>query len=272
MFYNPRPKELDPVEGVYWGRQAHLRLVTGPTYQQIELVTNITDAADIDYVRLTLNGSPVVDVTGQDLVDIQEHRGNYVEDGRYIIPFADLGMKTKQGIRHGELVTLPGELWMMYIQLKNKDGDAAPPSIEARAHTTAAQQERYFLPELKTFTWNGSKVGRQMFDYPERSPYNAIKRMHFQTDDIARVRVVRDDVEEMNVTREDNGFDLRVVGLEQNSGYFSLDFVRFGFGSEGKLNTAAQRQLGFELDLEKVGPVNVLIEGIKQVKPLPNNG
>ncbi|WP_337917976.1 major capsid protein P2, partial [Vibrio cholerae] len=45
--FNPRPKELDPVEGVAWGNQATLRLVSGPTYQNIELVTNITDPSDI---------------------------------------------------------------------------------------------------------------------------------------------------------------------------------------------------------------------------------
>ncbi|HAS4583846.1 TPA: hypothetical protein I6861_003539, partial [Vibrio cholerae] len=54
--FNPRPKELDPVEGVAWGNQATLRLVSGPTYQNIELVTNITDPSDIERVRITHNG------------------------------------------------------------------------------------------------------------------------------------------------------------------------------------------------------------------------
>ncbi|EPS3423865.1 major capsid protein P2, partial [Vibrio fluvialis] len=115
--FNPRPKELDPVEGVAWGNQATLRLVSGPTYQNLELVTNITDPADIERVRITINGKEIVSLSGQDMVDLQEHRANYVQAGRYVISFSDLKMRTKIGVRQSELVTLPGEIWFVYIQL-----------------------------------------------------------------------------------------------------------------------------------------------------------
>ena len=62
-----------------WGNQASLRLVSGPTYQSIELVTDITNPADIERVRITLNGKEVYNLTGQDLVDIQEHRKQFTQ-------------------------------------------------------------------------------------------------------------------------------------------------------------------------------------------------
>lgn len=262
--FNPRPRELDPVEGVNWGNQATLRIVSGPTYQNLELVTDITDPADIERVRLTLNGKEIIGLTGQDLVDLQEHRKQYIESGRYIIPFADLVLRTKAGVRTGELVTLNGEIWMLYIQLKAKSGVAAP-SIRARAHTTAAQSQRIYMPRMYSLTWFAAAAGRTPFDFAERSPFLSIKRIHFKDSSIDRVRVLRDDREEMNVAKADNAYDLAVAGLEQNSGWFTLDFIRTGFGVEGRLSTNALKQLQFELEKSQSGSVQVLVEAIEQV-------
>lgn len=262
--FAPRPKELDPIEGVAWGNQATLRLVSGPTYQNLELVTNITDPADIERVRVTLNGKEIISLSGQDMVDLQEHRTNYVEQGRYVISFCDLTMRTKLGVRQGELVTLPGEIWFVYIQLKAKNGEAAP-SIRARAHITEAQTQRIFLPRMYSLTWFASAAGRTPFDWAERSPFLDIKRIHFKDNSIDRVRVTRDGREEMNVTKADNAFDLAAAGLEQNDGWFSLDFVRTGFGSEGKLKTQATQSLQFELEKAQPGSVQLIVEAIEQV-------
>ncbi|WP_456297381.1 major capsid protein P2 [Vibrio sp. AK197] len=269
--YNPRPKELDPVEGVAWGNQATLRLVSGPTYQNLELVTSITDPADIERVRITHNGKEIVSLTGQDMVDLQEHRANYVEQGRYIISFSDLTMRTKLGVRQCELVTLPGEIWFVYIQLKGKTGEAAP-SIRARAHITEAQTQRIFMPRMYSLTWFASASGRTPFDWAERSPALSIKRIHFKDASIDRVRVLRDDREEMNVNKADNAFDLAAAELEQNDGWFSLDFVRTGFGSESKLKTQASRSLQFELEKSEAGSVPVIVEAVEQVAIPANNG
>ncbi|MGI2787204.1 major capsid protein P2 [Vibrio fluvialis] len=266
--FNPRPKELDPVEGVAWGNQATLRLVSGPTYQNLELVTNITDPADIERVRITINGKEIVSLSGQDMVDLQEHRASYVQAGRYVISFSDLKMRTKIGVRQSELVTLPGEIWFVYIQLKAKTGVAAP-SIRARAHITEAQSQRIFMPRIYSLTWFASAAGRTPFDWAERSPYLNISRVHFKDGSIERVRVVRDDREEMNVNKADNAFDLASVGLEQNDGWFSLDFVRTGFGTEGKLKTQAVRALQFELEKSSAGSVPLIVEAIEQVA-VPN--
>ncbi|MBM4901033.1 hypothetical protein HYO40_23145, partial [Vibrio parahaemolyticus] len=95
--FNPRPRELDPVEGVNWGNQATLRLVSGSTYQNIELVTDILDPADIERIAVKMNGREIVNVTGQDLIDLQEHKKEYVQAGRYVLNFSDMTMRTKLG-------------------------------------------------------------------------------------------------------------------------------------------------------------------------------
>ncbi len=244
------------------GQSGHFASGVGPTYQNLELVTDISDPADIERVRITYNGKEIISLSGQDMVDLQEHRSNYVSAGRYVIPFSDMTMRTKLGVRQGELVTLPGEIWFVYIQLVSKS--AAAPSIRARAHITEAQTQRVFMPRLYSLTWFASAAGRTPFDWSERSPYLSIKRIHFKDSSIIRARVLRDDREEMNVSKEDNAFDLSYAGLEQNDGWFSLDFVRTGFGSESKLKTQAVRALQFELEKSASGSVPLIIEPLSK--------
>ncbi|MGF1786464.1 major capsid protein P2 [Photobacterium swingsii] len=273
--FAPRPKELDPVEGVGWGNRATLRLVSGPTYHCIELVTDILDPKDIERVEVSLDGSPIYSISAETLVALQSHRKNYAEAGRYIIPFGDATLRTKIGVRQTDLVTKQGEIWFVYITLKAKPAADAqgqpilPPSIRARAHVLPAQSERYYMPRLKEITWFASAAGRTTFDFAERSPAFNIKRIHFKDDSIQRVRVLRDSYEELNVTKVDNAFDLAQAKKEQTQGWLSLDFIRYGFGADGMLNTAAHSQLGFELDKSQTGSIPVIIEAVEQVAPLP---
>ncbi|MGF1713287.1 major capsid protein P2 [Photobacterium chitinilyticum] len=273
--FAPRPKELDPVEGVGWGNRASLRLVAGPTYHSIELVTDITDPSDIERVEVALNGTPKYSISGETLVELQAHRKNYAEPGRYIVSFGDPTLRTKIGVRQTDLVTLGGEIWFVYITLKSKpavdaDGKAIlAPCIRARAHVLPSQSVRYYMPRLYEITWHAAATGRTPFDFSERSPALNLKRIHFKDGSIERVRVVRDDLEELNVTKEDNAFDLAQSKKEQCVGWFSLDFIRYGFGADGMLNTAARKQLAFELDKNKVGSVPVIIEAVEQVNALP---
>ncbi|BCL69691.1 membrane protein [Vibrio nigripulchritudo] len=272
--FAPRPKELDPIEGVGWGNRASLRMVAGPTYHSIELITNITNPADIERVEVALNGSAKYSISGESLVKLQAHRKNFAESGRYIISFGDPTLRTKVGVRQTDLVTLPGEVWFVYIQLKQKAADAngnlpVAPVMRARAHVLPSQSIRYYMPRLYEMTWFASASGRTPFDFAERSPEYWLKRIHFLSDTIDRVRVLRDNLEELNVTKEDNAFDLAQAKKEQNAGWFSLDFIRYGFGSDGMLNTAAQSQLAFELDKSAIGSVPVVVESVQQVTPLP---
>ncbi|MGF1734348.1 major capsid protein P2 [Photobacterium satsumensis] len=270
--FAPRPKELDPVEGVGWGNRASLRLVSGPTYHSIELVTDITDPTDIERVEVSLNGSAKINVTGETLVKLQAHRKNYAQDGRYVISFGDATLRTKIGVRQTDLVTLAGEIWFVYITLKSKSAGTTAPSIRARAHVLPAQSVRYYMPRIYELTWFASATGRTPFDFSERSPALNLKRIHFLDNSIDRVRVLRDSFEEMNVTKDDNAYDLAQAKKEQNPEWFSLDFIRYGFGADGMLNTAARSQLAFELDKSKVGSVPVIIEAVEQVNALPTKG
>ncbi len=266
--FAPRPKELDPVEGVGWGNRAALRLVSGPTYHSIELVTNIVNPKDIERIEVSLNGSAIYSISAEALVKLQAHRKSFSQEGRYVIQFGDPTLRTKIGVRQTDLVTLGNEIWFVHIQLKQKDAPA--PTIRARAHVLPAQSTRYYLPRLYELTWFAAASGRTPFDFSERSPDFNLKRIHFLDPSVERVRVVRDTFEEINVTKADNAFDLAQSKKEQNLDWFSLDFIRYGFGADGMLNTAARSQLMFELEKSAIGSIPVIVEGVKQVAPLPS--
>lgn len=268
--FAPRPKELDPFEGVGWGNRCNLRIVSGPTYHSIELVTNITDPADIERIEVAKDGSAIYEISGKELVAVMKHRKQYQQEGRYVIPFGDDSMKTKIGMRQTDLVTLAGELWFIHVTLKGgKPAETAAPTIRARAHVLPSQSQRFFMPRMKKLTWNAPAAGRTPFDFAERGAGLTIKRVHFDDASIERVRVVRDDVEEINVTRVDNDFDLAAADLEQNPGFFSLDFVRYRLGAEARLPTFATRSLTFELEKTAHGAVPVLVEMVEQVAAIP---
>jgi hypothetical protein len=267
--FAPRAKELDPIEGVGWGNRCSLRLVAGPTYHDLELVTNITDPLDIERIEVTLNGKPIISASGTTFSKVLKHKKTFGESGRYIIPFGESEFRTKMGVRQSDLVTLQGEIWFVYITLKAKDAGTPAPSMRMRAHVLPSQSTRYYMPRLYELTWFASATGRTPFDFAERSPALNLKRIHFLDGSVERVRIIRDDIEEYNATKIDNAYDLAASEQEQNTDWFSVDFTRYGFGADGMLNTAATRQLAFELDKSAVGSVPVIIEAVEQVTALP---
>jgi hypothetical protein len=235
----------------------------------LELVTNITDPLDIERIEVQLNGKPIISASGSTFAKVLKHKKTFGESGRYIIPFGESEFRTKMGVRQSDLVTLQGEMWFVYITLKAKDAGTPMPQMRMRAHVLPAQSTRYYIPRLYELTWFASATGRTPFDFAERSPALNLKRIHFLDSSVERVRIIRDDVEEYNATKIDNAYDLAASDQEQNTDWFSVDFCRYGFGADGMLNTAATRQLAFELDKSAVGSVPVIIEAVEQVTALP---
>ena len=274
--FAPRAIELDPVEGVAWGQRPSLRLVAGPTYHDIELVTNITDPSDIERIEVVNGGDTIVSLSGKSLQIITDHVKVYQEAGRYVLPFGERKARTKIGMRQSDLVTLQGEVWFVYITLKvtptseDADGNIVDkPTIRARAHVLPSQEKRYYMPKINELTWNAAAAGRTPFDYPERSPAINLKRVHFGGNDIARMRVLRDGYEQLNVIKADNDFDLKQNDLEPMADQFTLDFISFGFTADGMMNTASNETFKFEVEKLNAGAIPLIVERVDQVAPLP---
>ena len=269
--YAPKPHELNPLNGVGYGQKANLRIVAGPTYQSIEIKHNVA-ITDILKVSMTLAGKEFVSLTGPDLKELATQRKIYTQDGRLIIPFANPQMRTRQGVRAGELVTLENDHIMIYIELKTAAAAAdntVVPEIKLRAHTTAPQADRYFLPRLFTQDWTANQGGETPFDWQDRDPRRSLRRIILQAADILRVEIKRDDLVEFEATTEDNAFDLQCNERSPLVDSYVLDFLACGFGEDGRFPTYARKSLDFRIDKTAAGNIRLIVDMIEQLKDLP---
>lgn len=269
--FNPKPHELNPMNAVGYGQKANLRLVTGPTYHDIEIVHNV-DVTDILKVSMTLAGKEFVSLTGEDLLVLADERKQHSEKGRLVIPFSSPDMRTRQGVRSGELVTLSNDLIMIYVELKTSaaaKNNAVVPEIKLRAHTTQAQPERYFLPRLFTQDWTANQGGETPFDWQDRDPRRSLRRLIFQAPDITKLEIKRDGLVEFEATATDNAFDLSKNNRSPLEKCYVLDFLMYGFGEDGRFPTFAQQSLDFRLTKTNSGNIRLIVDQIEQVKELP---
>lgn len=270
--YNPKPHELNPMNAVGYGQKANLRLVTGPTYQNIEIKHNV-DVSDILKVSMTLAGKEFVSLTGPDLLELAKQRKLYTQAGRLVIPFANPQMRTRQGVRAGELVTLENDHIMIYVELKTAAtaaDNSVVPEITLRAATTAAQPERYFLPRLFTQDWTANQGGETPHDWQDRDPRRSLRRLILQAADIKKVEIKRDDLVEFEATAEDNAFDLQSNDRSPLTNSYVLDFLMYGFGEDGRFPTFARKSLDFRIDKQASGNIRLIVDLIEQVKDLPS--
>ena len=269
--YNPKPHELNPMNGVGYGQKAHLRLVCGPTYQNIEIIHNV-DVTDILKVSMTLQGKEFVSLSGVELLELAKERKLYVEAGRLVIPFANPQMRTRQGVRAGELVTLENDHIMLYIELKTAgqaNDSQVVPSLKLRAHTTQAQPQRYFLPRFYTQDWTANQGGETPFDWQNRDPRISLRRIIMQAPDIQKVEIKRDDLIEFEATAEDNAFDLISNDRSPLTDTYVLDFLLYSFGEDGRFPTFARKSLDFRITKASAGNIRLLVDAIEQVQELP---
>ncbi|MFM2481161.1 major capsid protein P2 [Celerinatantimonas sp. YJH-8] len=257
--FDPKTHELNPFNGVGYGSKANLQLTSGPVYQEIELKSNAVPR--IRRISLTLNGEEIINITPAQIYALDKLRKIYTEPNRLVLPFADFSLRTKTGITECALVTTAQDIVYLYVEFDGKqDGDPAQLTLTSRAKLTDAQPVRYFLPRLKTDTWDHPTGGQLSHEYKQRSQFLFIRRMLLscEKDDITRLEIIRDNKIEYQLDRDDNAFDLARLGLEAPDGFFPVDFLEYGFGADGKLSTAAANSLDFKLTKTTAGPITVL--------------
>ena len=260
------PKELTGWSGVAENTKCHLDITPGPTIQRLEFVTNYTDAKKIKKVILELNSREIVNLTGEELKQINAYRKQHAENGRYIIDFAGMEYRTKAGIRTGELVTLPTDTLTLYVEFGDNGGTA--PTIRGRMLVTPAQARRVVVPRLFTYNYDAVVEGDNDWRYKQGSQNRFIRRMHLQSADVSRLEIKRDDLILFEANNTDNRFDLTRYGMAPQSNVYTFDPTATGFGLEGIFPTVANRELIFRIKMAKAGAVPVIMEEIEQVESL----
>lgn len=267
--YKPSPMELRAFSTVAKNNRNQCDVVTGPTFQNIEIITNITDATKITNVQVELNGQMIVDLSGSDLKMLEKYSKRDRADGRFVIPFYRPEARTMEGMRMGELVTLPSDTLTVYVTIG--DTGATVPTLRARALVTPAQPVRYFIPKLDSVNITAPASGENLFAWSVRNAGLFIRRLHLFSADIQKLKVYRDDLKVFEASTADNNADLSEGGdFVPQADIFHFDPAHVGFHLQGLFPTIARKELAFKYDMANAGSVRVLRETIEQVQKMPN--
>lgn len=269
------PKRLNGFNGVGWGSKASVSLATGPTYNEIQLITSLT-AAQLRQVTVSLNGDAIIQVTGEQLVMMEKYKGHHIqeatfdedgnltESGVFVIPFTNPNAKNQNGAYFGGLVTLAGENITLEVEIEDGSGSL---SLSAIAYQAPAQTRRIFEPRIKTHIFQANATGLNDFTtFPTGSDVN-IRRAYFEGD-VNRLIMERDGITLFDVTAEMQAYQQQRLGRTPQDGYFILDPTMYGFEQADILNTGKVSEFIFRVDLSTAASVPILVESVKQVASL----
>ena len=264
------PTQLNMTVGAMWGGTAVLDLPVGPTYEEVQLKTNLTKE-QIESVKVKLNGDAIYDLSGTELVQLlSQYRKRYVANGRFVIPFADFLAKSINGIRYTALVTVPGDSVIIEIKLTAQPEGASAPEIDAMAYVSKSQAVRYFVPRVTKHTFNAGKSGENVFSSLANDPAVNVRRMHFAAPSMQKLEIKRDRMQVYEADKADADFQLKTHELSPVDGYFHFDPIRTGWVMAGLFSVLRQRTFGFICDTSNVeGTIEVLVEDVEQVAQLP---
>lgn len=262
--FKPTPVELNAFQGVAAGNRASLQITPGATFCMIELISNITDVTKITKIEVELNGQTIVNVSGYDVKTLLEgYTKRSRAAGRYVINFFNPEAKTLNGMRVGELVTLPSDTLTVYVTF---DPAVVSPTLRARALVTPTQAIRRFIPKIYTVNIDPAVIGENLFNYPVRSGSHFIRRLHFKSANISKLTVMRDDNRVFTATAVDNKEDLAEGGDNAPlASVYHFDPAHIGFQLEGAFPTLAAKGLEFRYEVTALGAVPVLCETLDQV-------
>lgn len=265
-----QPTQLNMTVGAMWGGTAILDLPVGPTYEEIQLKTNLTKE-QIQSVKVKLNGDAIYDLSGTELVELlSRYRKRYVEDGRFVIPFSDFLANSINGVRYTALVTMPGDSIIIEIKLVNQPQGAAAPSIDAMGYTSKSQPKRFFVPRITKHTFNAGKTGENVFSALPNDPAVQVRRMHFKAQSMQNLEIKRDRMQVYDADKSDTDFQLKTHELSPVDGYFHFDPVRTGWVMAGLFPVARKSTLEFICDTTEVEEsIEVIVEDVEQVAQLP---
>lgn len=261
-------RNIKSFSGMGWGQIPTVNLTGGPTIQEIMLDTNdgagnFLAPADILYVRLSLNGDVLIDVTGEELRMLETYKGLFSEDGRFIIPLSDVSANTLPGQLVGGLVTFPSDTITLDVALAAAGARTWQPTLNASYEVTASEQARVWLPRIRSMNFDCSATGYNDITTLPRGP--RIQRAHM-LGTISELIVLKNRLNLFERTSDRNTFLLKRTGRVPQTGYYHFDPIALGFNQvEGFETRDATESLTFRVNVAAAQNVRCLLETVEQV-------
>lgn len=253
----------------------NLQLPAGITYKEITLHGANLNNDQIRRVTLSMNGDSLIDVTGSVLRMIQRFKSDYLEDGKWVIPFADFSMTTQEGQNLTSLVTLPGENIVLEVETdaptqEQVDGRSVA-AIRAEGILGVSQTQRITVPRIYRDVMNGGVAGENRFKNFVNQNKTAnpvrIRRTHMLDDSVRNLEIKRNGITLFDKTLADQNYSLRRFGKSPQAGVYHFDPVKTDFGVADPLRTQGST---FEMIVTKdnVGDFEAIFETL-EILPAP---
>lgn len=255
------PREIKSFDGVGWGSKPQVKLAGGPTYHEIVLTTNLT-AAQINRVSLELNGDPIIQLSGADMLMLEQYKKHWTEPGKFIIPIADITGKSFEGQGLSALATFPADNIILKVDVAEEPAAGSPAvQLRADAWVSAHRGVREAIPRISTITFNAGATGRNILDTLPNNGH-LLRRMHMRGD-IDALRIRRDKVVVYEQSAGSNAFMLKRRERAPQAGYHHFDPVQSGFVLVEMFNTLARESLEFEMEVNSAGHIAILLETLE---------
>jgi Viral coat protein P2 N-terminal domain len=263
--------EITGFNGGGFSSQFTLNMDVGPTYKEIVLDTNL-DNDQLVQIMVTLNGDTIVDLSGEQLRMLEAYKDRFQQDGKFVIPFADMSAKTQDGQNLTELVTLEGD----NLTLTVKTGAATAGQVSSSLVPTlmgeavmssgvdanGVKRKRVIIPRLYSELVQAGSTGRNVYKNFNRGP--RIRRLHFESNVVSNLEIKRDKLVRVDISADMNSYLLKREGLVPQANHFHFDPLMYKFAKSDFLQTAGQ---SFEINptVTSVGDLPVIFETVETV-------
>jgi len=252
---------LDTFSGVGYGQVASLVLPTGPTYNAIGLDMTGVQADQVEFIQLFLNGSQIVNVTGDFFHMSEGFKGKPQADSTWIIQLLRDELRTNEGQRLGELVTLDNDKLVLKVKIgAARAGQDGVPTIDGWSETTAAQSRRRFVPKILEDRIEIGAAGLNNFRTFAKG--GRILGMHLMTPNVSQFEVwINKLLRHRNIPNRNQRLLSRQGFIPQNGVYHFVP-VASRFGALDAMRTAVN-SLEFKLTMSQPGDIDVVYELIE---------
>lgn len=264
------PMKLNTVEGIGAGLEAWVKLMNGPTYQQIVIESNIPPA-EIEKISLELGGVHDEGVfwsaTGADLVVKDRYKRNFTATSApyfYLIELGQLDGKTDAGQMFSGLVTLPSDNIRLLIEQADTLTPTAP-YIKGEAYASESQLVRQFIPYLREQVITVTETGEVTYtSLPTRDGLE-YRRLWLNKGGLTQVEIKKDGNRKFFGRKESVEYMQQVNKRTPQAGWFVVDFCERGFVFYDLFNPQYRNSLELIMQVGTAENVRCLIEGVRRL-------
>lgn len=263
--------DIKSFSGVAWGAKPEVKLAGGPNYHEIYLETSLLPSQF--RVELIINSDSRINVTGTQLVMLQQFRKIWTEAGKYVIPLGDISGRSIEGQMIGGMETLPSDNIILRVSIIADPGGQPPLTLGATALVSPhlkgqlGRDMAIYWPRINEVTFAAGNNGKNTHDTLPQGPGMKLLRAHMgATIDRVEVKKGSNAVNGSVIWQRSasmNEFLLKRHERAPQAGYFHIDFVESGFIMAEMLPLDDVPSTVFDIYANAPGNIPILLETLE---------